>query len=77
MSGLTSTSPLFSPYRVSETLTGGYFALLGALSSDPQGLHIIERWRMINMFYHIMDISGRDDLVLALLGNMDFSMYDG
>lgn len=74
MSGLASTSPLFSPYRLSETLTGGYFALLGALSGDQNGLHIIERWRMINMFYHIMDLKGRDDLIQALLGNMDFSL---
>lgn len=74
VSGLTSASPLFSPYRVSETLSGGYFAILGALSSDSRGLVIIERWRMINMFYHIMDLNGRDDLVHALLGNMDFSL---
>ena len=73
-SGLTSTSPLFSPYRVSETLTGGYFALLGALSSDPQGLQMIERWRIINMFYHIMELNGREDLIRVLLSNMDFSL---
>ena len=73
-SGLTSTSPLFSPYRVSETLTGGYFALLGALSSDPQGLQMIERWRIINMFYHIMELNGREDLIKVLLSNMDFSL---
>ncbi len=74
MSGLTSATPLFSYHRVAETLCGGYFALLGALSSDLRGLHMIERWRMINMFYHIMDLSGRDDLVQALLGNMDFTL---
>lgn len=73
-SGLTATQPLFSPYRVSETLTGGYFALLGALSSDPKGLQMIERWRMINMFYHIMEVDGREDLVRILLSNMDFSL---
>ena len=73
-SGLTATQPLFSPYRVSETLTGGYFALLGALSSDPRGLQMIERWRMINMFYHIMEVDGREDLVRILLSNMDFSL---
>lgn len=73
-SGLTSTSPLFSPYKVSETLTGGYFAILGAMSSDPKGLQMIERWRMINMFYHIMELDGRDDLIRALLSNMDFSL---
>ena len=74
MSGLTSATPLFSYWRVSETLCGGYFAILGALSSDPRGLHMIERWRMINMFYHIIDLGGRDDLVQALLGNMDFTL---
>ena len=73
-SGLTSTSPLFSLYRVSETLTGGYFAILGALSSDPKGLQMIERWRMINMFYHIMELDARDDLIRALLCNMDFTL---
>ncbi|KAK4690981.1 rapamycin-insensitive companion of mTOR, partial [Lecanoromycetidae sp. Uapishka_2] len=73
-SGLTATSPLFSPYNVSEKLTGGYFALLGALSSDPKGLQMIQRWHMINMFYHIMELEGRDDLIKALLSNMDFSL---
>ncbi|MCJ1424815.1 hypothetical protein MMC29_002703 [Sticta canariensis] len=74
MSGATSPAPFFSLYKVSETLTGSYFALLGALSSDPRGLLIMERWRMINMFYHIMDLKDRDDLVPMLLGSMDFSL---
>ena len=73
-SGLTATQPLFSPYRVSETLAGGYFALLGALSSDPKGVQMIERWHMINMFYHIMELDGREDLIRILLNNMDFSL---
>ena len=73
-SGLTATEPLFSTYRVSETLVGGYFALLGALSSDPKGLQMIERWHMVNMFYHIMELDGREDLIRILLSNMDFSL---
>lgn len=74
MSGLTSMSPLFSPSRLSETLTGGYFALLGTLSADPRGLVMIERWRMINMFYHLIELTDRVDLVQMLLSNMDFSL---
>lgn len=74
LSGLTSETPIFSADRVNETLSGGYFAMLGVLSGDLRGVHMIERWRMINMFYHIMDLEGRDDLILALLGNMDFSL---
>ena len=74
MSGLTSTSPLFAADRVSETMTSGYFALLGALSSDAQGLVILARWRILNMFYRIIDIQDRADLIQLLLGNMDFSI---
>ncbi|MCJ1472570.1 hypothetical protein MMC13_001219 [Lambiella insularis] len=75
MSGLTSTSPLFAADRVAETLTGGYFTLLGALSSDAQGLVMLGRWRMLNMFYRIIDLQDRSDLVQLLLGNMDFSIH--
>ncbi|KAL8897698.1 MAG: hypothetical protein Q9207_007082 [Kuettlingeria erythrocarpa] len=73
-SGLTATAPLFSTWRTAETLTGGYFALLGALSSNPKGLQMIERWHMVNIFYHIIELQDRDDLVELLLGNMDFSL---
>ncbi len=74
LSGLTSETPIFAADRVNETLSGGYFAMLGVLSGDLRGVHMIERWRMINMFYHITDLEGRDDLIQALLGNMDFSL---
>ena len=74
MSGLTSDSPLFQADRMSETLTGSYFALLGALSKDIRGIQILERWRVINMFYHIIELNGRDDLIRALLSNLDYTL---
>ena len=74
MSGLTSTSPLFSAERMSETLTGGYFALLGALSADARGVQILERWKVFNMFYHIVELRGRDDLIKMLLQGMDYTI---
>ncbi|KAL9129359.1 MAG: hypothetical protein Q9217_002159 [Psora testacea] len=73
-SGLTAMKPLFSRERIADTLAGGYFAMLGALSSDPKGLNMLERWRMVNMFYHILDLDGREDLIRVLLSNMDFSL---
>jgi rapamycin-insensitive companion of mTOR len=74
MSGLTSESPIFQADRMNETLTGGYFALLGALTKDPQGIQILERWRIINMFYHIVEINDRDDLIRTLLSNLDYTL---
>jgi len=74
LSGLTSSSPLFSPDRLSETLCGGYFAILGVASGHSKGLLIMERWKMANMFYHIIELQGRDDLVKVLLSNMDYTL---
>jgi hypothetical protein len=73
-SGLTSASPLFDRHQMAETLSGGYFALLGALSQSTNGILIMERWHMINMFYHIIDLKDRNDLIRALLGNMDYTL---
>ena len=75
MSGLTSAAPLFSPSRLVETLSGGYFAFIGTMSRDQNGLIMLERWRMINMCYHIIDLWERGDLIKALLGNVDFALY--
>ncbi|KAI5204722.1 hypothetical protein E4T39_03433 [Aureobasidium subglaciale] len=72
MSGITSTTPLFSPERLADTLVGGYFAILGVLCSDQKGLQLMERWKIINMFYHIVELKGRDDLIMALLTNIDY-----
>ncbi|OJD33072.1 cytosolic regulator pianissimo [Diplodia corticola] len=74
MSGLTSEEPIFSAERMGETLTGGYFAMLGELSKKPEGVHIFERWKMINMFYHIVELRDRDDLMKTLLSNMDYTL---
>ncbi|KAF1959638.1 hypothetical protein CC80DRAFT_489747 [Byssothecium circinans] len=74
MSGLTSESPMFQVDRMNETLTGSYFALLGALTKDPKGIQILERWRVLNMFYHIIELNDRDDLIRVLLSNMDYTL---
>ncbi|KAH8821542.1 Rapamycin-insensitive companion of mTOR, N-term-domain-containing protein [Xylogone sp. PMI_703] len=72
-SGLTAQSPMFSKERLSETLCSGYFAMLGVLTGDPKGLQLLERWRMFNMMYHIIDLKQRPDLIKLLLSNFDYS----
>lgn len=74
LSGLTSSSPLFSVSRLSETLSAGYFALLGVFSGSSTGLAMLERWKIINMFYHIVELPDRDDLVKHLLSSMDYTI---
>lgn len=74
-SGLTAQAPMFSQLRMSETLCSGYFALFGTLSSDPRGLQMLDRWRMINMMYHILDVKQRPDLIKLLLSNFDYNLH--
>ncbi|EDN90707.1 hypothetical protein SS1G_00107 [Sclerotinia sclerotiorum 1980 UF-70] len=73
-SGLTASQPTFSKERLSETLACGYFAMLGTLSGDPKGLQMLDRWRMINMMYHIIDLKQRPDLIKLLLSNFDYNL---
>jgi len=47
--------------------------MLGVLSGDRKGLQMLDRWRMINMMYHIIDLKQRPDLVRLLLQHFDYS----
>lgn len=64
---------MFAKDRLTDTLCGGYFPMLGVLSGDPKGLLLLERWRMFNMMYHIVDLKQRPDLIKLLLTNFDYS----
>ncbi len=65
---------MLSKERLTETVCGGYFAMLGVLTSDPRGLLMLDRWRMINMMYHIFDLKQRPDLIKPLLSNFDYTL---
>lgn len=65
---------MFSRDRLVDTLAAGYFPMLGVLSGDPKGLQLLERWRMFNMMYHIVDLKQRPDLIKLLLSNFDYSI---
>ncbi len=73
-SGLTSSSLFFDRITMLDTLSGGYFAMIGTLSQTSNGILMMEKWHMMNMFYHIIDLRDREDLVEIILGNMDFSI---
>ncbi|KAF3770282.1 hypothetical protein M406DRAFT_33238 [Cryphonectria parasitica EP155] len=72
-SGITAGVPLFSKDRMTDTLSGGYFAMLGVLSAEKRGLEMIQRWRMFNMMYHILEYNQRPDLTKLLLSSFDYS----
>ncbi|KAK4226097.1 Rapamycin-insensitive companion of mTOR, N-term-domain-containing protein [Podospora fimiseda] len=73
-SGLTAQDPVFSQEGLADTLSGGYFPMLGILSGDQKGIQMLDRWRIFNMMYRIVDLKQRPDLIKLMLSNFDYSL---
>ncbi|KAG5518348.1 hypothetical protein PMAC_003145 [Pneumocystis sp. 'macacae'] len=72
ISGISCSYPLFSKQRLEETLTSGYFVFLGTLSENKEGIAMMEKLKIFNMFYHLTELRSRDDLILNFITNMDY-----
>jgi len=73
-SGLWSEDAVFSKDRLTDSLCWGYFPMFGVLSADPKGLVLMDRWKMFNMMYHIIELKQRPDLIKLLLSHLDYSV---
>ena len=63
---------MFSRDQMADTLCAGYFPMLGVLSADPNGMALLERWKIHSMLYHIIDLKQRPDLIRLFLSNFDY-----
>ncbi|KAJ1335496.1 rapamycin-insensitive companion of mTOR [Microdochium nivale] len=72
-SGITAQYPMFSPDRLTDTLCGGYFPMIGVLTGYRKGMAMLEKWHIFNMMYHIVDLKQRPDLIKLLLSSFDYS----
>lgn len=48
--------------------------MICVLSGDPRGLALLDKWRIFNMMYHIIDLKQRPDLTKLILSNLDYSI---
>ncbi|OAA67049.1 hr1-like Rho-binding repeat protein [Niveomyces insectorum RCEF 264] len=65
---------LMSFYRPFKYKFSDIKSTRGTQNSDPRGLQMMERWRMFNMMYHIVDLKQRPDLIKLLLSNFDYTL---
>ncbi|EEB09264.1 hypothetical protein SJAG_04460 [Schizosaccharomyces japonicus yFS275] len=66
--------PLFSKHRLADTLSWGYFPMLGVLSSSKEGLSVLERWRIFTTLYHLSENPSCDYLTIVLLKHLDYRL---
>ncbi|EKM51823.1 uncharacterized protein PHACADRAFT_199326 [Phanerochaete carnosa HHB-10118-sp] len=71
---LQNQDALFSKRRMLETLTYGYFEMLGTLSKRKEGLELLERFKFFTAFYHLTELRDRQDLIKAMIEHLDYSI---
>ncbi|KAG1822809.1 Rapamycin-insensitive companion of mTOR, N-term-domain-containing protein [Suillus subaureus] len=72
--GTSESDPIFSKYRLSETLTYGYFEMLGTLSKHAEGIELMEKFKFFTAFYHLSELRDREDLITAVITNLDYTI---
>ncbi|PIL22333.1 hypothetical protein GSI_15021 [Ganoderma sinense ZZ0214-1] len=66
--------PVFSKKRMQDTLTSGYFEMLGTLSRRKEGIELLEKFKLFSAFYILTELRGREDLVIGIIENLDFNI---
>ncbi|SNX87974.1 related to protein ste16 [Melanopsichium pennsylvanicum] len=74
LSGLSGSEPLLSRKRMKETLTLGYFEMIGILTQSAEGIRLLERFKVFTPLYHLCELRSRDDIVKAVIENVDYSI---
>lgn len=74
LSGLSTSDPLLSRKRMDETLTSGYFEMIGILTQSAEGIRLLERFKIFTPLYHLCALRSRDDIVKAVIENVDYSI---
>jgi len=63
-----------SKIRVEETLTYGYFEMIGILSRNGEGLGLLHKVQMFTVLYHLSGVQSRDYLIGEVIKNFDYSV---
>lgn len=72
--GQPSTQPVFSRERLENTLTYGYFEMIGTLSKHQKGIQLMEKFKFFTTFYHLCELRSRDDIIKLIIECFDYSM---
>ncbi|CCL99718.1 uncharacterized protein FIBRA_01740 [Fibroporia radiculosa] len=68
------SDPIFSKHRVKNTLTYGYFEMLGTMSKRKEGLELMEKFKLFTAFYHLSELRSREDLTTQIIEHLDYGI---
>lgn len=67
-------SEFFSKERINNTLTSGYFTMIGILSKFKDGVKLLEKFKIFNTFYQLSELKSREDLIKTVITNLDYNL---
>ncbi|KAJ3124003.1 hypothetical protein HK098_001434 [Nowakowskiella sp. JEL0407] len=70
----STVEPMFSKDRMEKTLTGDYFIMIGTLCEYEEGLRLLEKFKIFDLFYHLTELRNRDDLIKKIVTTMDYRL---
>lgn len=64
----------FSIDRIENSLTHGFFDLVGTMTKSQEGCSLLEKHRLYTSFYRLCELGQRDDVVRLLLECFDYNL---
>lgn len=72
--GQPSVHPVFARDRLENTLSYGYFEMIGTLSKHQKGLQLLDKFKFVTSFYHLCELRSREDIIKLIIECFDYSM---
>lgn len=68
-----SEEPFFSPNRMANTMSSEYFAMIGVLTTSPEGLQLLKKFKIFTLYYYLTELKSRDDIIKSIITSMDYN----
>ncbi|WVQ95387.1 hypothetical protein IAU59_002484 [Kwoniella sp. CBS 9459] len=72
--GQPTADPIFSRDRIENTLTYGYFEMIGTLSKHREGMKLLEKFKFFTCFYHLSEQRSRDFIIRIIIECVDYTL---
>ncbi|WWD20882.1 hypothetical protein CI109_105359 [Kwoniella shandongensis] len=72
--GHPTAQPIFARDRLENTLTYGYFEMIGTLSKHREGMKLLEKFKFFTSFYHLSEQRSRDDIIRIIIECFDYTL---
>ncbi|TXT05984.1 hypothetical protein VHUM_03745 [Vanrija humicola] len=72
--GQPSAQPVFARDRLENTLSYGYFEMIGTLSKHHAGIKLLEKFKFFTCFHHLCELRSREDIIKLIIECFDYTI---